>query len=324
MKRLVFFLLTAILLVVLCSCELSYKAPAVGKISILVYGNDYRYGTYYPNEQKYYSSVRFEDGTVYSSQASSLKCTVSDATEVGKALCALAEKAGYKDSVTVTYLTDYAVTNLASFKSAISDIATDSSDNDITILYFSCHGFSQNGKGKKVFYGTDVTEKAFVVFRNDFYPNENILYPISEMLPLIEEIKGSKVIISDFCYSGALVRPDYFSVTSGEYSGMDVSTLFDSYRNRISADPSLFCLSAARYYEESYEDNEEGHGYFTNALLTGLGWDETNQCLTEAGAEKNGRITLFEIARYVTAHDNNSGQTPMLSGGSNDIVLFSF
>ena len=132
MKRLISFLLAFSLLIVLCSCELSYQAPAVGKIHILVYGNDYYYEGHNP------SIVRFEDGSKYDGVARKLNGTVSDAVEVGKALCALAEKAGHKDSVDITYLTDFDHTDLSSFETAIGSISADSSANDVTILYFSC------------------------------------------------------------------------------------------------------------------------------------------------------------------------------------------
>ena len=321
MRRLISFLIAVFLLVVLCSCELSYQALATGKMHILVYGNDYYYLGHNP------SAVRFEDGSKYDGVAKKLNGTVSDAVEVGKALCALAEKAGYEDSVDVTYLTDYDHTNLASFKTAISSISADSSSNDITILFFSCHGLYLRGKGTRVDYGTDITDETFIVFRNDEYPYENVLYPISKALSLIGAINGTKVIISDFCYSGAFVQPDFFSVTFGEYKEMDTATLFSKYRNGIDIDSSMYCLSAARYYEESNEPGNGDHGYFTSALLKGLGWDESAQRILSPPVEKNGKITLSELAKYVTAHDSEpsgKSQTPMVSGGSNDIVLFSF
>ena len=320
MRRPVSFLLAVFLLIVLCSCELSYQAPAVGKMHILVYGNDYYYMGHNP------SVVRFEDESKYEGVAKKLNGTVSDAVEVGNALYALAEKSGYKDSVDITYLTDFDHTNLASFKTAISNISADSSVNDVTILYFSCHGLYLRGKGNKVDYGTDITSESFIVFRNDEYAYENVLYPISKALSLIEAISGTKVVLSDFCYSGAFVQPDYFSVTFGEYNDMDTVTLFSKYRDAISVNSDLFCLSAARYYEESHEPGS-GHGYFTKALLEGLGWDEEQQTIVSPRAEKNGRISLHELAKYVTANDSEpswASQNPMLSGGSNDIVLFSF
>ena len=60
------------------------------------------------------------------------------------------------------------------------------------------------------------------------------------------------------------------------------------------------------------------------ALLKGLGWDEKNQSLTVAAAQDNGMITLFNLAKYITANDGTAKQTPMTSGGSGDIILFSF
>ena len=53
MKRLIAFLIAVFILVGLCSCELSYQAPAVGTMRILVYGNSYNYGStvYYNGEQ---------------------------------------------------------------------------------------------------------------------------------------------------------------------------------------------------------------------------------------------------------------------------------
>ena len=288
----------------------------------LLYGNSYRYGNYNPLDDTFVSFVRYEDGTDTGKMLKSLKYTVGDAEETGKALCALAEKAGR--DYTVTYLTDIAVSGAAAFETAVADIAADSSENDITVVYFSSHGAYF---GEKVSYGTDVTDTVYIVLRNDTYPNENVLYPISKVLSRIDSIKGTKVILSDFCHSGGLVRPDYFSVTSGEYKDMDPQTLFYDYRDSITASSSLYCLSASRYFESSWEYTSAGsprHGKFTTALLSALGWDEENQVLTDAQAEKNGMITLYGLAKYVTAHDSESRQTPMVSGGSGDIILFSF
>ena len=322
MRRPVSFLLAVFLLIVLCSCELSYQAPAVRKMHILVYGNDYRYGAYSPVDGLYYSSVRFEDGTLYSGKAKSLSCTVADATEIGKTFSALAEKAGLE--YTITYLTGSQHTNLASFKTAIGNIAADSNDNDITILYFSCHGHYLGIKGKKIPYGTDTTDNTFIAFRQDTNSDENVLFPISKTVSLFDSIKGVKLVIGDFCYSGSLVQAGNVSITSGEYTLLDPATLLFKYRDEIRESSSMFCLSAARYNEESWEDKTVGHGFFTSALLKALGWDEENQCLKTAEAEKDNRITLSEIAKYVIAHDGEAKQTPMVSGGSNDIVLFSF
>ena len=70
MRRLMVFLISALIVLGLCSCELSYQAPAVGKMRILVYGNSYQYGS------KIYNS---SGELMPSSTAAVLTKTVNDA-----------------------------------------------------------------------------------------------------------------------------------------------------------------------------------------------------------------------------------------------------
>ena len=314
MRRLLAFILPVLLLFFFCSCELSHEAPAVGKMRILVYGNDYSYGNlvYYSNGEQ----VMTDKGPA---SAGKLYKTVNDALQVGRALSELAEKAHLEHEE--RYLTALSDVTDSRLVSELESLAAAASENDITVIYYSGHGY---GIKTKMEYGYDTSTCSYLVPRFAAKPDSNVLLPISEFLELVDAIRGVKVVIGDFCYSGGLVQSGNVSVTSGEYLPMDPVTLFSKYRDDICESSSLFCLSAAKYNELSYEKNSLLHGNFTNALLEALGWDEENQCLKTAEAEKNGRITLFEIANYVTAHDGESRQTPMVSGGSNDIVLFSF
>ena len=313
MRRPVSFLSAVFLLIVLCSCELSYHAPATGTMRILVYGNDYSYG----NAVYYLSGEQFTiNGTP--AAANKLYKTVNDAQQVGRVLSALAEKAGMEYQT--VYLTAPSEVTDARLVSELEALATLASENDITVIYYSGHGF---GVKTKLPYGYDTSTCSYIVPRSSDKPNSSVLFPVSEFLTLVEAIKGVKVILGDFCYSGSLVQSNNFSVTSGEYAQMDPVYLFAKYRDDVNVNPSLFCLSAARYNELSYE-NTPVHGNFTYALLEALGWDEENQCLKAAEAEKDNKITLSRIAEYVIANDGKAEQNPMLSGGSNDIVLFSF
>ena len=321
MRRLISFLIAVFLLVVLCSCEISYQAPATGKMHILVYGNDYSYG----------NKIYIEPGVQFETNKNLLlQKTVNDAVQVGKAFTKLAIKAGIENYEAIYLIGDEnreigyehsIVKNdvtLETLKSTIMSIVADSSENDITIIYYSGHG---HGSGTKVSYGSDTSSQSYLIPKLE--GNSSIFYKVSDLLNLVNKIKGVKVVIGDFCYSGSLVQSNNFTVTSGEYLQMDTTYLFAEKRNDIHENPSLFCLSASRYNELAREDKPL-HGNFTNALLEALGWDEENQCLKTAAAEKNNRILLSEIAKYVIAHDEESKQTPMVSGGSNDIVLFSF
>jgi len=138
----------------------------------------------------------------------------------------------------------------------------------------------------------------------------------------IVAIKGTKVVFSDFCYSGSFVQAGYVSVTGSEYKEMTALDLF-SLKSEIRESSSTFFLSASRYYEISEEEARIDHGYFTKALLEALGWDESTGTIINGGALKNGKLTFFDVANYVMRNDE-APQTPMYNGGSNDIILFSF
>jgi len=323
--------LIALVTVLLCSCENSVTPPAAGKMHIFVYGNDYAYGV--GGSSAFY----LQDGTLVG-YGKKLKGTVNDALQTGLALCALAQKAGYSydgtfmlgiESKTVSDPNVTVINNvyINPFLDVLDALGTRISDEDITIIYFSGHGF---GDKEVLEYGTDASEETYFGFRQirNTLPTvdvtSSILYPLSSLLARIETLPGTKVVLGDFCYSGGLVRPGNVSVTSDEYTGIDAAKLFFDYRDDIRESSSLFCLSAARYNEKSWEPGDGGHGYFTAALLKALGWDEESQTTVTPAAMSDNRITLFGIANYVTDNDNKSVQTPMASGGSNDIILFSF
>ena len=317
MRKAALLALSLVLILLVCSCELTVQEPAKGRMHILVYGNDYSYG----------STVYYEDGTKVAGSAGKLKGTVNDSYQVALALCALARKAQTPYDATIMIgqesrtVTDPNITvvndvHKAQFLSRLDALASESRPDDITVIYYSGHGLGNSGK---LPYGEDPSTDSYMALRRDEI--STVLYPISSFLTKIDSIRGDKVILGDFCYSGALVRQGNVSVTAGEFSGINATKLL---RYSVTQSPSVYCLSAARYFEKSWEPGDGSHGYFTEALLKGLGWDEKNQNLTTAAAQDNGMITLLDLVRYITANDGTAKQTPMTSGGSGDIILFSF
>ncbi len=314
MKRLPVFLLSALILMVFCSCELMFDPPSQGKVNILVYGNDYYYDT----------------------ETQSLGATVNDAVQVGLALSKLCEKTGrtyscsyiYGSSTTLdsTVESMYSSTSLYTIShnitgdnltSALTSLASSATEGDMTFIYLSGHG-SSSLSGVKVDYGTDTSTTANFYVRSSMLGSSTTTLYVSSIMDMIETIPGVKVVFGDFCYSGSIVQSGYVSYSRSEYNNIDSLSLFD-LRAEICEDSSLYCLSASRYNETSVEAGS--HGYFTAALLKGLDWDESN------GAVKIGsdnRITFYDLAVYVSKNDNYADQTPMFSGGSNDIILFSF
>ena len=320
MRRLGSVLLTVLVLVVcLCSCELSMQAPKQGKVHILVYGNDY-----------------FQQSYKY------LTATVDDAVQVGMALSALCEKQGMVKDVDYDVRFIYGASAYPEYDMSIPEsdrskdlswtylegelerIAADSKEEDMTFLFFSGHGDSEYKS--KVEYGTDTASKGVFATRRTKDSSAHYLVPVSTIREKIEAIHGTKVVFSDFCYSGAFVQAGYVSVTGSEYKELTATDLY-SMRSDIRESSSSFYLSASRYYEVSEEEPLEKpsiyHGYFTKALLDALGWDEKSGTIINGGAQKNGKLSFFDVANYVMRNDE-APQTPMYNGGSNDILLFSF
>ena len=330
MRRLAFFF--AMILVVLllaCSCELIYEtkdgSPSIERVNILVYGNDYANSTW-------------NHGPV-----SKLYGTVNDATQVGLAFEALAKESGLEcnahyilgknhDRTGVNFLyeiqnaieTPDKDTTMAHFREVLSQIADTSTEKDLTVVFVSCHGFYDASVGTKAEYGK-AEGTYFVTSANT--GDECELYSHRDFLEDVSKIKGIKLILADVCHSGGIVKPDYVGLGKDEYKGMDAAQLFFE-KEKIDIDASLFCLSASRYYEESFEYRTAGsddrtHGYFTVALLEALGWNGESYT-GNAKAARNGRLTFQNLVIYVTENDNEGSQTPMSSGGGNDVVLFSF
>ena len=330
MRRLAFFF--AMILVVLllaCSCELIYETkdgrPSIERVNILVYGNDYA-------------------GSLWHGQSvNPLYGTVNDATQVGLAFEALAKESGLecnahyilgknhdRTGVNFRYEIQNAIENpdtdttMSHFREVISQIADISTEKDLTVVFVSCHGFYDASVGTKAEYGK-AEGTYFITSANN--GDECEFYSHKVFLDDVSRIKGIKLILADVCHSGGIVRPGYVSVDKEEYKNASAAQLFFE-NDKIDIDDSLFCLSASRYYEESFEYRTAGsddrtHGYFTVALLEALGWNGESYT-GSATAARNGRLTFQNLVSYVTENDGYDDQTPMYSGGGNDVILFSF
>lgn len=330
MRRLAFFfaMILAVLLLV-CSCELVYEAkdgrPSIERVNILVYGNDYA-------------------GSLWHGQSvNPLYGTVNDATQVGLAFEALARESGLESNahyilgknhdkkgegflyeIQNANETPDKDTTMAHFREVLLQIADTSTEKDLTVVFVSCHGFYDASVGMKAEYGK-AEGTYFVTSANT--GDECELYSHGDFLEDVSKIKGIKLILADVCHSGGIVEPGYVSVDKEEYKNASAAQLFFE-NEKIDIDASLFCLSASRYYEESFEYRTAGsdhrtHGCFTMALLEALGWNG-ERFAGKPKAARNGRLTFQNLASYVAENDGDNRQNPMSSGGGNDVVLFSF
>ena len=326
MRKRLLFVSFALLLLCLCSCELitevQYGKPAYTKINLLVYGNDY--------------SV-----TKYNGKEIKLNYTVNDATQVGLALEALASKSGIECEATYVTGKNYTKkggystiqnvpesksdhdTTKAHFRILMNDLANRSADSELTIIYFSCHGFNNSIFAEKKEYGSK-SSTSFAMCANSSANETLEFYTHDEFKSDLAKVKGTKVVFADVCYSGGLIEPSNVAVNPSEYTDIDATTLFWNYQ--VNQDPNTFYLSACRYYEQSYEPLRE-HGVFTAVFLDALGWDEEAQKIaTPAALGSDGHtLTFFSIAQYAVQNTKSSStypQNPMLSNASNDVILF--
>lgn len=314
MRKSILLILFAIILITLCSCELSMEQPKQGKVHILVYGNDYWYNP-----------------------STHLNATVNDAVNVGMALSKLCELQQIPYHAQFIYGLDSSydseIDSLPNCErshdlsygylmESFQNLAATAQEGDMTFIFFSGHGRSDYpDKNHMADYGADTASKGYFVVRSEPLSGASTEVPVSILIEKIEAIPGAKIVLSDFCFSGAFVQAGYASITGYEYNSMDATKLF-TLRSKICESSSSFYLSASRYYEKSWEKGK--HGYFTQALLDALGWDEDSRTIRKTGVYKNGKITFFDVANYIVNHDGESKQNPMYSGGSNDIILFSF
>ena len=310
----------------LCSCEQTLEAPKFSKVNILVYGNDYA------NNPK--GKIGNATGT-----ASSLLGTINDATQVGLALEALAEKSGIECSATYVTGKNYTIkgryrtkisyvpeeksdhdTTKAHFRELMGHLAESSTANELTIIFFSCHGFNMGKDVKQSYTGNSNSSKTSFVMSGTSSSDTFELYTHKEFKEDLAAIKGTKVVFADVCYSGGLVDPTNVAINTDEYTGTEEIALYwGDYT--LTKDPSTFFLTASRYYEQSYETDTREHGVFTVLLLDALGWDEENQQITKT----SGTITFFDLCQDVATNNKYSTlnpQTPMLTSGSNDVILF--
>lgn len=333
----IFLAIVLTVLVFACSCELIYEAkdgsPKIERINILVYGNDY-------------ANCTFDGSPLYIPHLRDRRLfgTVNDATQVGLAFEALARESGLesnahyilgknhdKKGAGFLYEIQNAIetpdkdTTMAHFREVLSQIADTSTEKDLTVVFVSCHGFYDASVGTKAEYGK-AEGTYFVTSANN--GDECEFYSHKVFLDDVSRIKGIKLILADVCHSGGIVEPGYVSVDKSEYKDASAAQLFFE-NDKIDIDASLFCLSASRYYELSYEyedpdkaDNRT-HGCFTMALLEALGWNG-ERLAGKPKAARNGRLTFQNLVSYVTENDGYDDQTPMYSGGGNDVILFSF
>jgi hypothetical protein len=338
MKKLFLILLGVICL---CSCELQQNIPK-GKIYYVGVALDYQ-----------------------NTNVNSLYGTLNDGLELEKALATNAFKVnrnfksyplyqqGFSHSKETIEKKSYP--SVEHIFEAFDDISKQSTDNDITIFYFSGHGAKDEGS---ILCGTtnQISGRTLLDLNKI---DDNFLINPTELKQKLDKIKGKKLIIIDACHSG-FFRGNLSTAVDITKEDATLSQCYEKFfKTPMNVDESIFLLCATEYnnysHEPSYMLYSHPHGYFSKALLEGLGW-----CYGEKGivthksvpylvdnhdvqgilAEGNppacgisNHLSVDDLYYYIKTHqqiplikkgNDRSFQHPCVTGGRQNLILFDY
>ena len=222
-----------------------------------------------------------------------LQFGVKDAKDVGEYLI---ESGNFKKS-NVTILVDKDATT-AKIQEAFGDLRSKAKADDLVLVYLSSHGRPRN---------LDPTGLSYVITNDtDFSSPGRFFATALKMVELAElgrfVLARDYVLLLDTCFSGAARAGVTGMIVPPNTAGFDPLQGLDGAGNRV-------VISASRADEESYEDSESKHGYFTRFLLEALRKDGSS-------------LALSGIFDYLQSHV--SEQVGKLDGRQQHPVMQSF
>jgi len=287
--------------------------------------------------------------------------TINDAKEVEKALSLMCERNEVNYTSFNYYQIGYdysenTINNLeypskSHILEGLNKIKKNSKENSINIIYYSGHSDSE---GSFILATTDSKEGEieFNDYTGKIEPHQKIT--TDELYSAIENYKGQTILISDSCYSGNLYRENPYSIKEK----IDLPSLYNKFISQDSNNSNIYILAATEIdntaHEPFYEVGYRQHGYFTKALLEGLGWCDgvkgelSNEIIDELvdnngvqgllahglpPAVNNNILSIDSLVEYIeenqeislNANQNSlAHQYPQVSGGRYDVVLFKY
>lgn len=210
---------------------------------------------------------------------------------------------GLSNRFNTTLATDLTANQM---RRAIRTVFSSAKDTDISLLYYSGHGYRDNG-------GTEHGALLGV---------DGSRLTTGELASILSEVKGRIIVILDSCHSGAAITSKK-ALKSGSNSDpldaflKDVISSFSGYtyspdgirkRSAELAVSKFIVIAAASYSEETGEATVDGYkcGLFTYGALKGLGCVYPNGAYIGSMPADNGdlRVTLIELFNYATGEVN--------------------
>lgn len=176
----------------------------------------------------------------------------------------------------------YQITRIAgsptpgAIRSAISRLAGQADENDVTVVFFLTHGTNAGNEG-------------YVMQTNSGIAIESL-----DMINALKEISGNVVFILCTCHSGRIL------FTSGAKA---LKNAGGSYEGRNGKGHLSILCSSTSTNSSFYRINNEmlSYDFYTYSVTRGLGWDMLNDYALgtlHADANGDGKITVSELASY--------------------------
>jgi uncharacterized caspase-like protein len=213
----------------------------------------------------------------------------------------------------VTLLLDAAATTVG-IKEALNKIARQAQPNDEVVIYVATHGSARSmdvaGANYIVTYDTNVET-------TDQVNGEDALYATA--LPMVEladdvatRVKALRTaVILDTCYSGgAITHPSKLIAP-----GISTASVSDKTMSRLAEGTGRIVLAAASEKEESLENANLQHGYFTYFLLQALKANQGLNPLSSVYATVAQQVAQ-RVAADAALNHQNFGQHPVMSRSS--------
>ncbi len=179
----------------------------------------------------------------------------------------------------------------------LSQVAQNTSENDLLLFYFSGHGDLVSGEP---YLCPSDTESDFV---------SDTAIPLARVREIIEASRASvKLLILDACHLGARLGSKSFD-KSKEFN--------EKTKNIFRGVRGLAMLASSAREETSLENTEKEHGIFTYFLLEGL----RNHLIVDKN--EDAQISVTEIFNFVALNLRAHGQQPtIILEGSGDLPMF--
>lgn len=190
--------------------------------------------------------------------------------------------------------------NKEAFLAKIAEAFAGATDEDVSYLYYSGHGYHIKSRNSSYICTVDAIPE-----RSAEEDSAAHWVSVDELKHALDRIPGTKVVILDCCNAGGFIGKEFTDATSGATPRLDAAEeaegfvssaamLFENTEGNKNylTDGEYKVLVASSSNEYSYEDKKKAIGKFTVEFVKGV-----QEGL--ADADKNAQISLDEMYAYL-------------------------